>query len=67
MCVFSRLPEDSAFGVCLLAFLKFDRYKGQMSPKRIAHEGFRVSHLVATMIIHGLSHAKMSDLATQEE
>lgn len=57
----------SAFGVCPLAFGRFDSNKGQMSPNPTPHKACRVSHLVATKIIHGLYMAIMSHLVTQEE
>jgi hypothetical protein len=59
--------EDSAFEVCPLALFKFDSNKGQMSPKPIPHVACRSTHLVATKIILGLSHATITHLATQEE
>lgn len=59
--------EDSAFGVCPLAIIKFDRYLGLLCLKPTTHVACRVSNLVATKIIQGLSHARMSHLVFQED
>ena len=56
-----------AFGVCPLAFRRFDSNMGLMCVAPAPHLACRVSDLVATRIIHGLSHVKMSHLVTQEE
>ena len=59
--------NNTAFGVCPLALLQFDSNKGQMSPKPTAHGHHSLSDLVATKIIQGLSHARMSHLVFQED
>lgn len=62
-----RLFKDSAFGVCPLAFCKFDSNMGRIASYTRRSAARRVSHLVATRIILGLYMAIMSHLVFQEE